>query len=261
MPFAPAPPPCKGLGSQCHELRVTLRVSSEIRHVTRTDHEATWLLGHTQRISFGKLWAHEGDLFVRATIHVPCKHLEQDDGRSHCRAHGFTGRLPDPGMVSRQPRRLGGDRFRLVEHARLADLSLPAPAPRRRSLAVLNDNPCATAPCRTADHTRGAACCRDLQVEIMCDEADRRRELLIRSRKPPYLCKVTRESEESIEAEIISACDYLGEDGISCTLHGRLRPDGRQAKPDLCRRWPKPTLEETLHPGCVFAVPPAGAGV
>jgi hypothetical protein len=101
----------------------------------------------------------------------------------------------------------------------------------------------------------GAACCRDLQVEIMCDRSWIRQELLVRSRKRPFLCKVERETDESLEVEVISACGYLGDDGVACTLHGRQRPDGRQAKPDLCRRWPVPTLDETLHRGCVFAKP------
>jgi hypothetical protein len=124
---------------------------------------------------------------------------------------------------------------------------------------VLANNPCAAAACRTSDHTIGAACCRDLQVEIMCDKAWTRQELLIRSRQSPYLCKVTRERDDSLEAEMISACGYLGEDGVACELHGRKRPGGESAKPDLCHRWPHPTGEEVLHPGCVFARPEARA--
>jgi hypothetical protein len=87
----------------------------------------------------------------------------------------------------------------------------------------------------------------------MCDREWTRQEALVRSRKSPYLCKVTRERDESLEAEMISACGYLGDDGVACTLHGRRRPDGRPAKPDLCRRWPHPTESEILHTGCVFA--------
>ena len=37
---------------------------------------------------------------------------------------------------------------------------------------------------------------------------------------------------------MISACGYLGDDGVACTLHGRKRADGRPAKPDLCIEWP-----------------------
>jgi hypothetical protein len=268
MPSAPAPPPCQRLGSQCRALRVTLRASSALAKATSGDHEGTWLLGHTERLSFGRLWKHDGDLFVRATIHVPCKYLaDEGEGRARCRAHGFEGPMPGAPARAPQPRRLGQDRFRLVDRGRLVNRQLEPPPPRkpvpvRRALTVLGQaNPCATARCRTADNKVGAACCRDLQIEIMCDESWTRQEALIRSRQSPYLCKVVREDEESVEAEVISACDYLGEDNISCTLHGRVRPDGREAKPDLCRRWPKPTHDETLHPGCVFALPTPAAGV
>jgi hypothetical protein len=112
-------------------------------------------------------------------------------------------------------------------------------------------NPCALASCRTADNLRGAACCRDLQIEIMCTKRQRKLEALVRSRRSPYLCKVERAGDYSIEAEIISACGYLDGDGIGCTLHSRQRPDGRPAKPDLCSEWPP--KKHTLHPGCVFA--------
>jgi hypothetical protein len=158
-----------------------------------------------------------------------------------------------PGRHRQQRRRLAGDRFRIIERGRLVERELPPPRLSSRSLAVLSHNPCAEAPCQTSDHTRGAACCRDLQIEIMCDKSWTRQELLVRSRKSPYLCKVVRERDEALDAEMISACDYLGEDGVACTLHGRKRADGRSGKPDLCHRWPKPSRDETLHVGCVFA--------
>lgn len=121
-----------------------------------------------------------------------------------------------------------------------------------RSLPVLNgDNPCASARCETSDHTRRAACCRDMELEIMCDLDQVRLESLVRHRQSPYLCKVERAGDYSLSVEVISACGYLGEDGIACTLHGRLRPDGRPAKPDLCSEWPD--RKRDLHPGCVFA--------
>lgn len=252
MPNAPSPPPCRRLGPQCHRLRVTLRVSADLDSLRDGDHEATWLLGHTERISFGPLWRHREDLFCRATLHVPCKHLEEGGGTARCSAHGYRGALPAAGQT-RQRRQLGGGRFRVVERGRLVERELPMPAPPRRSLAVLSHNPCAEAPCQTSDHTRGAACCRDLQVEIMCDRSWTRQELLIRSRQSPYLCKVVRENDEALDAEMISACGFLGADGVACTLHSRRRPDGRKAKPDLCHRWPKPSRDETLHRGCVFA--------
>ena len=80
----------------------------------------------------------------------------------------------------------------------------------------------------------------------------------MRSRRSPYLCKIDREGDYSIEAEMISACGYLGEDGVACTLHGRHRADGRPAKPDLCSEWPP--KNQGLHPGCVFKRRQAVAG-
>jgi hypothetical protein len=132
---------------------------------------------------------------------------------------------------------------------RLVRRELPS-APR--ALPVLaQPNPCAGAPCRTSDHRRGAACCRDLQIEIMCTRNETWLEALVRSRRSPYLCKVSRPGDFSLEAEVISACGFLDDDGVGCTLHGRSRPDGRPAKPDLCSDWPP--KNRGLHPGCVFA--------
>ncbi|HEU5303663.1 MAG TPA: hypothetical protein VFU40_03375, partial [Gemmatimonadales bacterium] len=181
--------------------------------------------------------------------HVPCRYLRQQGASARCTAYGFEG--PSPQRYSRpsQPRRLGGDRFLVVENRRTAVRTLRAP---ERSLPVLQAaNPCALAPCRTADNTRGAACCRDLQIEIMCTRQQHRLEALVRSRRSPYLCKVERAGDFSIEAEIISACGYLDDDGVACTLHGRRRADGRPAKPDLCSEWPP--KNRGLHPDCVFA--------
>ncbi len=85
----------------------------------------------------------------------------------------------------------------------------------------------------------------------MCTRDERMLESLVRSRRSPYLCKVERGGDYSIDVEMISACDYLASDGIACTLHGRTRADGRPAKPDLCSEWPP--KNKGLHPGCVFA--------
>ncbi len=244
-----AAPPCTGLSARCRRLKVTLRIGSLDEGATSLDHEATWLLGHTQHIAFGALWEGEGDLYVESVLHVPCRYLQAKNGRGRCMAHGFQGELPKDRALGEQPRRLGGDRFRLVDDMRLAERRLPPPA---RSLPVLDagDNPCAAAPCRTADHRRGAACCRDLQIEIMCNRSNTRLEALVRSRRAPYLCKVSRPGDFSIEAEMISACSYLDNAGVACTLHGRRRADGRPAKPDLCSDWPP--KGKGLHPGCVF---------
>jgi hypothetical protein len=77
---------------------------------------------------------------------------------------------------------------------------------------------------------------------------------LLRSRKIPYLCKVTRADADTIECEVISACGYLERDGVSCGLHDRVRPDGTSAKPMLCSDWPDPEDDDAFmgHPGCVL---------
>lgn len=244
----PILPNCSALGADCRSLRVILRIGSLEEGEASLDHEATWLLGHTQHITFGDLWNDGDDLYVDAVLHVPCKHLVQNETGARCRAHGFTGAMPRDRRRREQPRRTGADHFRVVDHQRLVGRDLPPP---QRSLPVLEAaNPCQDAPCRTADHTRGAACCRDLQVEIMCTEEEVLLERLVYARKSPYLCKVSREGKFSIEAEMISACGYLEADLVSCGLHGRSRADGRPAKPDLCSDWPP--KGKGLHPGCVF---------
>ena len=241
------------MGTHCRSLRVLLRVATMDDGPYSGDHEATWLLGHTGRIRFrSDLWEDEDDLYVEAELLVPCRFLQEGPGTSRCAAHGFESRAGTPPAHVPAARQLGGDRFRVVERGRLASRQLaPPPAPARRLPVVEQPNPCATALCRTADNQRGAACCRDLQIEIMCTTREVRLEALIRARKRPYLCKVEREGKFSLNAEMISACGFLASDGVACVLHGRVRPDGRPAKPELCSEWPEGG--ETLHPGCVFA--------
>jgi hypothetical protein len=243
-------PPCKKLGRQCHVLDLTLRVAVL---EGEEDHDATWMLGHTERLEFGKPFEDDDELWVPARVHVPCRHLKEDeDGTVRCRAHNFKGDLEGV-PHDRQPRQLGGDDFRLVHKRRLKARHIPLSKPDKRALPVAEmPNPCAEATCRTGDNKRGAACCRDMQIDIRCPEDRELLEGLIRSRKAPYLCKVTRDksNEELLNAEILSACGYLLEDGIHCSLHGRKRPDGRPAKPLLCTAWPK--KRTGLHPGCVF---------
>ena len=240
------------MGGHCVGLMVTLRVSSLDDGPLSGDHEATWLLGHTERITFGDLWEDDGDLYADAVLHVPCRFLKRDAaGRAGCSAHGFSGRVPDPEAHRPEARRLPGDRFRIVDRGRIVSRHLPPPERLPRELPIhAGSNPCVGAPCRTADNTRGAACCRDLQIEIMCTEREHRLEALIRARKSPYLCKIERESPFSLAGEMISACGFLADDRIHCSLHGRRREDGRPAKPDLCSKWPE--ADDLHHPGCVF---------
>ena len=184
-----------------------------------------------------------------AMLHVPCRYLQAAGNSARCAAHGFTGPNPrgptnranlvDWAVTGSWWWRTGGRRF--AASRRLPDGFRCWPV----------GNPCALAACRTADNLRGAACCRDLQIEIMCTNRQHKLEALVRSRRSPYLCKVERAGDYSIEAEMISACGYLDDDGIGCTLHERRRADGRPAKPDLCSDWPP--KKHTLHPGCVFA--------
>ena len=244
-------PPCRGLGGQCRAVPVTLRIGPLEEGTASLDHESTWLIGHTQRITFYDLWEDEGELYVDAMLHVPCRYLRSDGKEAHCTAHGYRGPSPRGPRHPEQPRRLSRDRFLIVENRRPTVRRLPPPA---RSLPVLSSgNPCALAACRTADNLRGAACCRDLQIEIMCTKRQRKLEALVRSRRSPYLCKVERAGDYSIEAEMISACSYLDDDGIGCALHNRRRADGRPAKPDLCSEWPE--RKRDLHPGCEFSRP------
>lgn len=240
------------MGRHCLALPVVLRVATLDAGPGSGDHEATWLIGHTERITFeSDLWEDDGDLYVEALLRVPCRYLATGKDGDRCTAHRFSGSHRPLPAAPAQPRRLGADRFTVVDRGRMAERRLPAlPRPPRELPVHAGTNPCVGAPCRTADHRRGAACCRDLQVEIMCTTRERRLESLIRSRKVPFLCKVDRESPFSLNAEIISACGYLAEDRIHCALHGRARPDGRPAKPDLCSEWPDGA--EVTHPGCVF---------
>jgi hypothetical protein len=246
-------PPCTQMGAQCHRLAVTLRVAELDDGPASADDEATWLRGHTERIAFGRLWREGDHLYTTARLQVRCKHLEGGpDGQSRCRAHGFEARLTPP--RHRPDARYATNTFMVVERGREVERELAPKPPPRRGLPVFDGvNPCATAPCTTADHRRGAACCRDLQLEVMCGPTNHRLEALLRSRQSPYLCKVEREEDDSIGLEMISACGYLGGDGISCVLHDRIRANGRPAKPGLCFEWP--AGDATFHPGCVFASP------
>jgi hypothetical protein len=250
-----AAPPCRALGRHCRELRLTLAVADlEADTPQEQDALATWLLGHRERISFGPLYAMEELLVVDARLHVPCRHLDDGPRGTRCRAHGFAGELPATRVPASPPLRHGECRFSIVEKARLREVDLTPPTSYRRSLPVLaGSNPCATAPCRTADNRRGAACCRDLTLDVILPLGEDLLEALLRSRKPPYVCKVARTDEVTVECEVISACHYLEHDGIHCGLHGLKRPDGREAKPDLCFEFPDLSDPELGgHPGCVF---------
>jgi hypothetical protein len=246
------------MGDQCRELAVTLRIADlDDDPPAFRDTLATWLLGHTQRISFGRPYVERRELLVDAVITVPCKFLQAggDGGRGsteRCRVHGFARRRRgDDRLPAQRPVHANG-KYRVFYQGRLRHLDLPPKRPR--ALPVVGaPNPCVGAPCRTADNAQGAACCRDLTVDVVATLADELLESLLRSRKSPYLCKVTRTDETTLECEVISACAYLDTDGIGCVLHDRLLPDGQPAKPSICYDWPDPGPDGTTHPGCRLA--------
>lgn len=251
------PPACRDLGRHCRELALILRVADLTDSAHDQDAMGTWLLAHRERLSFGTPYEDHDALVVDARLHVPCKHLATDGPdatAARCRAHGYTGLVPVPRHPTPPPLRHGECDFTIMHEGRLRPLTLAPPEGHRRSLPVLaGSNPCATAPCRTADNARGAACCRDLTLDVVLPVSDEHDEALLRARKSPYACKVTRTDEVTVEVEVISACDYLEHDGIHCGLHGLRRPNGRHAKPELCFEFPDLADPElTGHPGCVF---------
>ena len=253
----PTPPPCSNLGRHCQELAVTVRISDlEDDGKTLQDAAATWLIGHTERISWSAPYTANGLLKVDVTIHVPCRYLEADGGNgARCEVHGFRGNMPRSTQPA-EPKKLqlGDEQFTVIHRGKRRRLELPLEEPPPRSLPVLeSDNPCATAECRTADNKRGAACCRDLTLELDLPKRQKRMEALVRARRTPYVCRIKRDDDETLDCEVISACGYLEDGTVNCTLHGRLRPNGRPAKPSICTDWPDELDEdETGHPGCVL---------
>jgi hypothetical protein len=274
----PKIPNCASLGNQCREVKVTIRVS-DVESETRTlqDASMTWITGHTERITFGEPYVVDTDLRVDAKIHVPCRYLRAEDGsrairpdgrrgkgmsgkgvKAVCSAHGYCGKLPKssrkPGQVPQV--NLGNGLFSVIFKKKRRELELrlkraAKKKKKKKQLPVLqSDNPCIGAPCITGDGKRGAACCRDLQLELYLPKKRRKKEALLRARRSPYLCKVKREDKDTVGCEVISACGYLEDDGIHCVLHDRILPNGRRAKPSLCYEWPELGPDETGHTGC-----------
>ncbi len=251
----PNPPPCKHLGRHCRELDVTVRISDlEDDSLTLQDAAATWLTGHTERITWGEPYVTDGLFMVDATVHVSCRYLAGDSKGARCDAHGFRGRMPSSTQTEPMRLQLGGERFSLVHRRKRTKLTLPFEEAPALSLPVIqSENPCANAECRTSDNKVGAACCRDLTLELDLPRSRQRLEALIRSRKSPYVCRIRRDDDETLDCEVISACGYLEEGSVNCTLHDRVRPNDRPAKPSICSEWPDDLDEdETGHPGCVL---------
>lgn len=270
----PDPPECRSFGKHCRVVKLTIRIS-DVTEESKTlqDASVTWITGHTERISFGKAYLVDDEIRVDATVHVPCKHLRTPDGGpaiapdgtpvpSHngtrpevrCAIHGFRGVVPYSTQLcgeSRTEVQLKDGRFAVFYKGKHRTMDLRLKRATRRALPVVQaNNPCATAACHTGDNRRGAACCRDLNLELMLPVTQVHREALLRARTAPYLCKVKREDDDTMECEVISACGYLDDDGITCVLHNRTLPNGQRAKPSLCHEWPKLEKDETGHGGC-----------
>lgn len=267
------PPNCTSLGRHCRELKVTIRVSdTDTESRTLQDASMTWITGHTERLTFGKPYVVDTDVRVDAIVHVPCRYLRSEEGkhairpggkptkslrdpdaRVVCSAHWYRGKLPKgtrrPG--NRPLVRLDDERFAIIYKKKRRKLKLRLKRKAQRSLPVLkSENPCIGAPCITGDNVKGAACCRDLQLELFLPKKRRHRMALLKARRSPYLCKVKREDEDTVGCEVITACGYLDDDGVSCVLHDRILPNGRRAKPSLCYEWPDLGPDETGHTGC-----------
>ena len=248
-------PPCQALGRQCRELDVTLCIADlDEDDAAFHDEMGTWLLGHRQRITFGAPFAEGDHLLVDATLHVGCRYLRrtggQSDGRAMCLAHGFEGPIPSATVPGVRDPKLGDGRFEIVDGRTMKELALAEAPLKRKSLPVLNENPCAGAPCRTADGVKGGACCRDLVLDVAIPDTGEAEEALLRARERPYISKVHRADEMTMECEIISACGYLEQDGVGCALHSRVRANGRSAKPAICFDWPVTGPDYVHHPGC-----------
>ena len=109
---------------------VTLRVGPLEEGTASLDHEATWLIGHTQHVTFADLWEDEGELYVDATLHIPCRYLRQDGTTATCTAYGYTGASPRGPYRAEQPRQLPRERFTIVENRRDHSPGTPTPAPK-----------------------------------------------------------------------------------------------------------------------------------
>ena len=272
----PNPPECKSLGKHCREMRITIRISAITdESTTLQDASVTWITGHTERLTFDKAYRVDDEIRADATVHVPCKHLRTPNGdpaikpdgtpvagrnsprpEVRCAIHGFRGVVPRGsqfGGNNRQEVRLQDGRFAIYYKGKHRNMDLRLKrAAKRASPVVQANNPCVTARCYTGDKKRGAACCRDFDLELALPKTHVHHEALLRARTAPYVCKVKREDDDTMECEVISACGYLDDDGITCVLHDRTLPNGQRAKPSLCYEWPKLEEDETGHGGCVL---------
>jgi hypothetical protein len=184
-------------------------------------------LGHTERISFGKLWLREDPPLLQGHPAGPCKYLERNGDAARCAGKILPNSSPT--VPVRQRQRLGGSRFRIVERRWCRGCNGPSP----RQLTVLARTP-APRPLHTSDGGQGG--CRDLRRNHG-DKADPTRLLVVRL--VTLSLQGDRERDDNLEADDLGL-QVSWEDGIACELHGRKR-QSKSAKPTLCHRWPHPT--------------------
>src|SRR6266508_1408440 len=108
-PTAPSVPPCRSLGVQCKSLRVTLRIGELEEGSDSLDHEATWLLGHTQHIDFLELWEGDGELYVDA-VRPAGATAAATGGRQIRGGRGLPERGADPAAAGALAARVGAGR-------------------------------------------------------------------------------------------------------------------------------------------------------
>ena len=132
------------------------------------DHEATWLIGHTQHISFSSSGRTKGELYVDADAPRSLPLLQSEGSRAQCAAARLRRAQPTRARASRaSPGSWAATGSWSWRTAGSRAAWLPRPGGFRCSPAAT----LRAGPCRTADNTAGAACCRDLQIEIMCTKA------------------------------------------------------------------------------------------
>ncbi len=132
----PAPPPCKRLGQQCQELTVTVRISDlQDDSATLQDASATWLTGHTERITWSEPYTNDEYLMVDATLHVPCRYLESNGVGARCSVHEFRGRRPTSTKTPERPNyQLGKEKFSLIQNGKaVAEITIRQQDQTRRS--------------------------------------------------------------------------------------------------------------------------------
>ena len=248
-----APPGCESLGRQCQALDVLLRIGSLEEgvdlpgprgHLAPRPHRA-----HHLRRGLDRRRRAVRRCRAACTLSAPERLCRRAVPLRGARVRGPDAAAPEGGRPA-EAARAGPFPGGGPDEAGQPPLPAPAygrfPSSRSPSAQSLRGRPLPRPPTTSGErHAAGTCRWRSCAPGRSCYL-----EALIRHRKSPYLCKVGREGDFSIDVEMISACGFIEAGGVACTLHGRNRADGRTAKPDLCFEWPP--KDKGLHPGCVF---------